>query len=149
MKKIFLPLVAVALLYVACNKSDSADSITLTATATETTVGQTVAVTASTTANTISWSSTPPTGVNKSYAVTTEKTNYFTFSQPGEYIIGVRARTMKLDSIHRCNFSDSVRHHGVDSIWNHHVDSMWHQRGHHLGGCRNKQDSASIVIKVK
>ncbi len=149
MKKTVLGLLIITAVFAACNKSDSGDSITLTATAAETTVGQTIAVTASTNANALSWSATPSAAVTKTYGVTTEKTNYFTFSQPGDYTIGVRARHLQLDSTHRCNAADSLRHHGVDSVWNHRIDSMWHGRGHHLGGCRKGQDSASIVIKVK
>ncbi len=149
MKKTFFGLLSAAALIAACGKSNSGDAITLTASATETTVGQTVSVTASTGANTLSWSANPSANATLTYSVTTEKTNYLTFSKPGEYVVGVRARDLQLDSIHHCNHADSISHHIPDSIWNHHVDSIWHVRGNHLGGCRKGQDSASIVIKVK
>lgn len=148
-KALFSSLVLSAFLF-ACNKSNSnADAVTLTASTTQAAVGQTVSVTASTNANALSWSATPAATTLKTYSVTTEKTNYFAFSQPGEYIIGVRARGLDLDSIHRCNRLDSIGHHLPDSLWNHHVDSLWHVRGNDRGGCRKGQDSASVVIKVK
>lgn len=148
-KAIFSAVLPLAIL-VACNKSNSdASTVSLTASATTAAVGQTVTVTASTSANAISWSASPANSATKAYSVTTEKTNYFTFSQPGDYVIGVRARGLDLDSVHRCNHADSIGHHFQDSIWNHRVDSLWRGRGHHLGGCKNGQDSASIIIKVK
>lgn len=149
MKKTAFALLTASVLLYACNKSDSADTITLTASTTEATVGQTVSVTASTASNAIAWSVNPSATATQTYGVTTEKTNYYTFSQPGDYVVGVRARNLQLDSLHHCNPADSIGHHISDSIWNHHIDSMWHHRGHHLGGCRKGQDSASIVIKVK
>ena len=150
MKKTIFYLFGATAVLIACNKKDgSGDSITLTASTTEATVGQTVTVTASSNTNALSWSAAPSASVTQTYTVSTEKTNYFTFSSPGEYLVGVRARNLQLDSVHHCNPADSIGHHIPDSIWNHHVDSMWHVRGHHLGGCRKGQDSASIVIKVK
>lgn len=148
-KAIFSTLLPLAAL-VACNKSNSdASAISLTASSTTATVGQTITVTAATNANAVSWSATPAASATKAYSVTTEKTNYFTFLQPGDYVIGVRARGLDLDSIHHCNRADSIGHHFQDSVWNHRIDSLWRGRGHHLGGCRNGQDSASIIIKVK
>lgn len=150
MKKVVLCALLPSVILFACNKSNTGqDAITLTASATEAAVGQTISVTAATAANTISWSASPASSTSKVYSVSTEKTNYFTFSQPGQYIIGVRAQKLHLDSIHPCNHTDSIRHHGADSIWNHHIDSLWHARGHNRGNCRNGQDSASVVIKVK
>jgi hypothetical protein len=150
MKKAFFSFVVLLSVLSGCNKSNSdADAITLTASATQASVGQTVTVTASTNANALSWSATPAAAAAKTYSVTTEKTNYFIFSQSGEYIIGVRARGLDLDSIHHCNRLDSIGHHLPDSLWNHHVDSLWHLRGNDRGGCRKGQDSASVVIKVK
>jgi plastocyanin len=132
-----------------CNKSGSGSSITLTTSSSEVSVGQTLTVTANTNANALSWSATPAASTSKTYDVTTEKTNYFTFSQPGAYVIGVRARGLDLDSTHKCNHADSIGHHLQDSLWNHHIDSLWHTRGNHRGECRNGQDSASVVIMVK
>lgn len=148
MKKTAFVLLAATALY-ACNKSGSIDTISLTASTTEAAVGQTVSVTASTASNAVAWSVNPASTAAQTYGVTTEKTNYYTFSQPGEYVVGVRARSLQLDSVHHCNRADSIGHHFSDSLWNHHIDSLWHHAGHHLGGCRKGQDSASIVIKVK
>lgn len=132
----------------ACKKTGSDPSISLTASATTASVGQTISVTAVTNTTALSWSVTPATAVSKAYSVTTEKTNYFTFSQPGEYTIGVRARNLELDSLHHCDHTDSIGHYFQDSIWNHHVDSLWHEHGDHLGECKKDRDSASVVITV-
>lgn len=149
MKKTVFTVLSAAAVFVACNKSNSGDTISLSASTTEAVVGQTVSVTANTSANIISWSANPSATANGTYTVSTEKTNYYTFSKPGDYVVGVRARDLQLDSVHICNHADSIGHHLSDSIWNHHIDSMWHAHGHHLGGCQKGQDSASIVIKVK
>jgi hypothetical protein len=149
MKKTVFSLLCTSVIFYACNKSGGTDAISLSASTTETTVGQTVSVTASTAANTLAWTASPAASAKQTYTITTEKTNYYTFSQPGEYVVGVRAGNLPLDSMHHCNPADSIGHHIPDSIWHHHIDSMWHQGGHHLGGCRKGQDSASIVIKVK
>jgi len=149
MKKAAFSSLLFAGILIACKKSNSDAAITLTPSTTEAAVGQTVTITATTSANALSWSATPAASTSKTYSVTTEKTNYFTFSQPGTYVIGVRARGLALDTIHLCNHIDSIGHHLPDSLWNHHVDSLWHARGHDRGNCRNGQDSASVVIKVK
>ncbi len=139
-----------AAILASCNKSNTdANTINLTASATPVAVGQTVSVTASTNINTLSWSATPAATASAAYVVTTEKTNYFSFSSPGSYVIGVRARGLNLDSVHICNHADSTGHHLQDSIWNHHVDSLWHSSGHDRGQCKNGQDSASVIIQVK
>src|SRR5882724_10598090 len=107
MKKVLSILVLPAAVLFACNKSNSdASTISLTASASQVAVGQTVSVTASTNVNTLSWSATPAATAAATYSVTTEKTNYFTFSQPGSYVIGVRARGLDLDSVHICNHAD-------------------------------------------
>jgi hypothetical protein len=147
-KVIFSSALSLAVL-LSCNKSNSESAITLTASSSQVLVGQTVTVTANTSANALSWSATPATSTSKTYEVTTEKTNYFTFSQPGTYVIGVRARGLDLDSTHQCNHADSIGHHFQDSLWNHHIDSLWHVKGNHRGECKNGQDSASVVIMVK
>ncbi|MBS1511416.1 MAG: hypothetical protein JST86_11285 [Bacteroidetes bacterium] len=150
MKKILFSTLFVAAIMTACQKSNSGtSSISLSASTTTAAVGQTVTVTASTNVNALSWTATPAASTTEAYGVTTEKTNYFTFSQPGDYVVGVRARGLDLDSVHVCNHADSSGHYFADSLWNHHVDSLWHVRGNHLGGCRIGQDSASIIIKVK
>jgi hypothetical protein len=150
MKKALFTLLIPAAVLFACNKSNSdSSSISLAASATQVAVGQTVSVTASTNVNTLSWSATPAATATATYGVTTEKTNYFSFSQPGTYVIGVRARGLDLDSVHVCNHNDSIGHHLPDSLWNHHIDSMWHIRGHDRGECKKGQDSASVVIQVK
>ena len=150
MKKILTGSLLPVVLLFACNKSASdTATISLSASATEVAVGQTVSVTASTNVNALSWSATPAASATKTYSVTTEKTNYFTFSQPGNYVIGVRARGLDLDSLHICNHVDSIGHHIPDSLWNHHIDSLWHVRGNDRGECKKGQDSASVVIQVK
>jgi hypothetical protein len=143
--------VVTALSITACQKSatDSAGTTSLTASATTVSVGQRVTVSANTSGNVVSWTVTPPTATSQVYSISTEKTNYFSFSQPGEYRIGVRARSMGLDSVHHCDHSDSIGHHVPDSIWNHHVDSLYHQHGFHHGGCHDGVDSASIIISVR
>ena len=150
MKKAFFSSLVLAAALVACNKSTNTDSsVSLTASSIQVAVGQTVAVTASTNVNALSWSATPAATATGTYTVTTEKTNYYSFSQPGDYVIGVRARGLDLDSVHICNHADSIGHHLPDSLWNHHIDSMWHVRGHDRGQCKNGEDSASVVIQVK
>jgi hypothetical protein len=148
MKKPLFFLSAAAILF-ACNKTTDPSAISLTASATQVAVGQTVLVTATTNANTLSWSATPGATAVGTYGVTTEKTNYYSFSSPGSYVIGVRARGLDLDSVHICNHADSIGHHVPDSVWNHRIDSLWHLRGHDKGQCKNGQDSASILIQVK
>lgn len=149
MKKAILCLLAAAGLY-ACNKSaNNANAVSLSASTTEATVGQTVTVTASTSSNSLSWTVTPSSSASKTYSVTTEKTNYITFSQAGTYTVGVRARDLQLDSVHHCDHADSTGHHLQDSVWNHHIDSLWITHGFHQGGCKNGQDSASVRITVK
>ncbi len=148
MKKLFLIFVSAAGILSACQKSSSLNSVSLSASTTTASVGQTVVVTASTTENSIDWSVTPATGSVQTYDVTTEKINYYTFTQAGVYTVGVRVRHLDLDSVHTCNHADSTGHHLQDSVWNHHIDSLWHGRGLHHGDCHLGQDSASITIKV-
>ncbi|MFT3705589.1 MAG: hypothetical protein QM802_24680 [Agriterribacter sp.] len=148
MKKLFVALAAAGVLY-ACNKSATDNSTTsVTASTTSATVGEQVAVTVSTRANTVSWSVTPPDGVSKTYDVTTEKTNYITFSKAGSYVVGVSARSLDLDSVHHCDHTDSIGHHVPDSLWNHHIDSLWVGHGFHKSKCHNGIDSASVEIVV-
>lgn len=149
MKKYMFVLSAATLFAVACQKASTEDAIALTASSTEVSTGQTVSVTASTNnANALRWTVTPPTNAKGIYTVTTEKTNYYTFTTAGTYTIGVRARRLPLDSIHTCHPLDSLGHHYGDSVWNHHIGTMWQQAGHDRGGCQKGQDSAAITIKV-
>ena len=151
MKKMIFSLVAATGLLYACNKSaTNANAVSLSASTTEAVVGQTVTVTATTGTNSLSWSVNPASTAAKAYDVTTEKTNYITFSQPGTYTVGVRARHLDLDSVHHCNHADSTGvHHVQDSLWNHHIDSLWVGHGFHHGDCKNGVDSASLRITVK
>ena len=148
MKKLFAALAAAGVLY-ACTKSASENSsISVNASATEVSTGESVAVTVSTRSNAASWSVTPSDGVTKTYAGTPEKTNYITFSKPGDYVVGVSARHLDLDSVHHCNHADSIGHHVPDSLWNHHIDSLWTGHGFHKSRCTEGIDSASVHIKV-
>ncbi len=150
MKKMMLCLLVAAPLLYACNKSASdSTAVSLSASTTEAAVGQTITVTANTRTNALSWSVTPANAASVAYAVTTEKTNYISFSKPGVYTVGVRTRDLSLDSMHHCNHGDSTGHHVQDSVWNHHIDSLWVNHGFHRGGCKNGQDSASLRITVK
>jgi|GEM_PF-1784010 len=150
MKKLVLTLCSGALLLFACNKSASnGATISLSASSTSVAVGQTITVTATTSSNALSWSVTPASNAKAAYTVTTEKTNYISFSQPGSYTVGIRARSLALDSVHHCNYADSTGHHAQDSTWNHHIDSLWTGHGYHEGGCQKGKDSASVLITVK
>jgi hypothetical protein len=135
-----------ALLF-SCSKNNTADDITLTASTTQAAVGQQISVTASTTANGLKWSVNPASNAAQTYGTTTEKVNYYTFSQAGDYVISVRASRLHLDSLHHCNHADSS-HHYADSTWNHHIDSIWHHDGHGREKGRKGNDSSSITIKV-
>lgn len=149
MKKTVIAAFAAACVVAACQKQDSS-SISLSASATTVAPGQVVSVTANTSsANALSWSANPAATASGTYSITTEKTNYYTFSATGTYTIGVRARHLELDSVHHCDHLDSIGHHVEDSAWNHHIGELWHERGHDRGGCRNGVDSASVTITVK
>ena len=132
---------AVAVLgFAACQKAnDSNGNTSLTASTTTAVVGQTVTVTLSSDKAASSWTVTPAADVTQSYSVTTGRVNYFTFSQPGTYRVGVRTRDIPFDSLH---------HHPGDSPWRPYLDSCWHHGGGDHGGCKNGQDSASVSIKV-
>jgi hypothetical protein len=149
MKKFILCFVLPIGALVACKQNASDVAITsLTASSTNVAVGETVTVSVSSNANAVSWSVTPPTAAKQTYSVTTEKSNYFTFSHAGDYVVGVRTGHLQLDSLHHCDHSDSLHHHVPDSLWNHSIDSIWHHHGHHLGNCQNGRDSASVQIHV-
>lgn len=120
-----LLLVAIA----ACKKSaEDASSISLSASTTQTTTGQTVAVTVSSSLNASRWAVSPSTAT-AAYTVTTKKTNYFTFSQPGVYTVSVSAKAVNYDS---------TAHQSLDSCWNHTARRA----------CVKGVDSASLKITV-
>ena len=116
----------------ACQKAnDISSQVSLTASTTQAVVGQTVSVQLSADKVASSWSVTPSTSVAKTYSITTSKVNYFTFGQPGVYVVGVRARDIAYDSTHHQN-----------------LDSCWYHGGGDRGNCTRGKDSASVVIKV-
>jgi hypothetical protein len=132
MKKITtLNALLIFLTIMSCNKAN-VDQVSLTPSTTVASVGQTISVTVITNTNAVSWSVTPSAAVNKQYAVTTQKVNYFTFSSAGKYSIGVRARDIAYDS---------TRHQSLDSCWR--------TGGGDRGGCKRGVDSASVTITVK
>ena len=131
MKKIIILFAVTNLLGLfSCKKQDIQDT-TLTTSATEATVGQSVLLQVSTTKNAVSWTVTPTISALKQFTITTQKTNSIIFTQPGVYSIGVRARDI---------LYDSARHQNIDSCW--------HNGGGDRGGCTRGKDSASVSIKV-
>jgi len=138
-----------SILFFSCAKQGgTGEDVSLTASSNQVAVGETVSVTAHTKSNVVSWTVSPASAASKVYAVTTEKTNYFSFSQPGDYVLGARTGELTLDSIHHCNHADSTGHHLPDSLWNAHVDSLWLYHGLHKKHCKDGLDSASIHILV-
>ena len=114
-----------------CSKANQ-DQVTLTPSTTVASVGQTISVTLSANANASSWTVTPSAAAAKQFAITTQKINYFTFSSPGQYLIGVRTRDIAFDS---------TRHQSLDSCWR--------NGGGERGGCKRGLDSASVSVTVK
>ena len=132
MKKVFvINVILFVMSVVSCNKANL-DQVSLTASTTQASVGQTVSVTLTGGTNASSWTVTPSVSVSKQFSITTQKVNYFTFSQAGLYTIGVRARDIAYDS---------TRHQSLDSCW--------HNGGGDRGGCKRGIDSASVTIAVK
>ncbi len=118
-----------AAVFFACTKSnDARDQISLSASTTQAMVGQTVSVTVSSNVNATQWTVTPST-VSKAFVITTNKTNYFNFSEAGVYTVSVSAKSVDYDS---------TAHQSLDSCWNH------TSHGHCVKGI----DSASIKIIV-
>jgi hypothetical protein len=130
MKTKLIALCSVAVVIVACQKTGNSASTSLTASTTTAAVGQTVTVSLASTQNASSWTVTPSAGVTKAYSVTTKNVNYFTFSQPGTYTVGVRTRSIAYDSTDQS------------------LDSSWHHGGGDAGSCHSGVDSASVVISV-
>jgi hypothetical protein len=117
--------------FFSCQKNnDSASQISLTPSATQTTVGQTVSVALSANANASNWTVTPASAVTKTYSLTTSKVNYFTFSQPGVYTVSVRARNISYDSTAQS------------------LSTAWAHGGGASGGCTKGVDTASVAITV-
>lgn len=133
MKKIpvFLSALSALATAVACNKTtEGSDSVSLTASTTQASVGQPVSFTLTAAANASSWSVTPSANVSKAYGITTSKTNEITFNQAGTYTVGVRVR-----NINSLSATASL-------------DSVWHKSGASKGTCVKGQDSASLTIVV-
>ena len=82
MKKVFvINVILFVMSVVSCNKANL-DQVSLTASTTQASVGQTVSVTLTGGTNASSWTVTPSVSVSKQFSITTQKVNYFTFSQP-------------------------------------------------------------------
>ena len=124
MNKTILSLAALVTLgFFACTKSD-------TASATEVVVGQQVSVSIASTANASNWTVTPAATATQAYALTTSKTNYFTFSAPGVYTVSVRARSVAFDSTRQS------------------LTNAWNAGGGSQGSCTKGIDTASVAITV-
>jgi uncharacterized secreted protein with C-terminal beta-propeller domain len=131
MKKSVLIFAAVmTIILFACQKSENASQVSLTPSATEVTVGEQMSVTVSTSANVSNWTVTPSTAVAKTYGLTTSKVNYFTFSEPGTYTIGVQAKSIAYDSTRQS------------------LQSCWNQTGAGRSRCTPGVDSASVKVVV-
>ena len=129
-KSILVFAILITAVLFACNKSDISQ-ISLTASTTEATVGQTVSVVLTANANASNWTVTPSSSVTQLYGLTTSKINYFTFSQTGTYIISVKARNVAYDStLHQS------------------LDSCWKNGGGTRGRCTEGIDTASLTISV-
>ena len=122
-------LFAVFLLF-ACSKNNDSSQVSLTASTTQATIGQTVSVTVSTNKNASSWTVTPSLAVSKTYSLTTAKVNYITFNQPGLYTVAVTVKNINYDSTHQS------------------LASCWQQAGNQSNGCGKTIDTASVKINV-
>jgi hypothetical protein len=132
MKGSFLLSMIAVLIFSSCSKTNtSADGITITASATTVVVGQTVALQVNTGSNAVNWSVTPSATAVMQYTITDKKTNTVSFTQPGTYTLGVRARNINYDPF---------KHQDLDSCW--------HSGGGDRGNCRHGIDSASVSIEV-
>jgi hypothetical protein len=153
MKKNLIVGVLFTILGAACQKSNQAENIVLTASSTSVVVGENVQLNVTTSANLVRWTFDPSLNVRKDYEVSTLKTNTVSFSQPGVYTISVRGRRLDLGS----HVEDSMwHHHGADSVWHHHQEDSSHHGGdhhdghgdHHGGGCHGN-DSTDLKITVR
>ena len=130
MKKSILFCIVLSFVIVSCKKTETTDTI-ITASTSQANVGQTVIFQVTTNKNAVSWTVSPSTTAVKQFSITNQKTNSIIFSQPGVYLIGVRARDISYDS---------TRHQNIDSCW--------HNGGGDRGGCIHGKDSSSVSIKV-
>jgi hypothetical protein len=131
MKKALLLLQLLLLTFFFGCKKDNNSQISLAASATQATVGQTVSVTLTSNVNASNWTVSPTASATQAYGLTTSKVNYFTFTQAGTYTVSVRARKVAYDS---------TLHQSLDSCWAH--------GGGSTGGCTKGVDSASVTISV-
>ena len=115
--------------FIGCKKDNGLNTV-ITASTTQTTVGQTVSLQVTTSMNAVSWTVTPFTTAITQYSITDQKTNTVTFTQPGVYTVGVRARDIAFDAAHQK------------------LDSCWHHGGGDHGTCMHGRDSSSVSIKV-
>ena len=116
---------------ISCQKENT-DSISLTASTTSTTIGQPVSFQVTTSASAVKWTVTPSIAASKLYNITNLKSNIITFSQAGNYTIGVSARELDVDSNHVRN-----------------ADSCWHSHDNDHRDCKKGVDSAAVTVVVK
>src|SRR2546421_12569473 len=126
----WLTFLSAGLLLLACNKTNDSSQVSLSASTTQATIGQTVSVTVSTAKNASNWTVTPSLGVSKTYALTTAKVNYITFNQPGLYTVAVTVKNLNYDSTRQS------------------LASCWQQAGNQGSGCGRPTDTASVKINV-
>lgn len=113
--------------FYACQKNNSdASRISLTPSATQATVGQTVSVSLSANASASSWTVSPSSTATKTYGLTTGKVNYFTFSQAGTYTVSVRTKNLSGDTASLAANRNATRD----------------------AGCTKGVDTASVAITV-
>lgn len=121
----------VSVSFFACRKANEESQISLTPSATQLAVGEQLTVTLSSKANASSWTVSPSATATQAYGLTMNKVNHFTFSQPGTYTIGVRARSI-----------------AYDSTRNQSLDSCWKVGGGSRGRCTRGIDTASVTVTV-
>src|SRR6476646_10629470 len=84
--------------FISCQKANDASQVSLTASTTVATVGETVAVTLNSSANASNWTVSPSIAVAKTYSLTTSKVNYITFNKAGNYTVAVSVKDLAYDS---------------------------------------------------
>ncbi len=114
----------------ACKKADQASQITLTPSATSTSIGQPISVTLSANANVSNWTVTPSSIATQTYGLTTSTVNNFSFSQAGVYTISVRARKISNDSTTQS------------------LSAAWNTGGGTRGTCTPGVDTAAVAVTV-
>ncbi len=127
-RKLITCLVVLAL--ISCNKSNDSAQISLTPSSTQVTVGETLSVALSTNANASNWGVTPSSTATKTYGLTTNKVNYFKFSQAGTYTISVTARSVSYNSASQS------------------LNAAWNAAGTGRDGCKLGVDSSSVKVTV-